>query len=77
MALDSKNHIKFAPKHPTPQRQIGVITLNFLYQIFSVSTKQAIRPHERALCQLTVWFEFQSRSQSRDRQVVPAHDTKK
>ena len=44
----------------------------YLCHYFATNKKQAISARERALCQLTVCFEFQSRSDRRkNTKVVP------
>ena len=42
-------------------------------------TKQALNDHEQGLCQLTVWFEFQSRSEKKKRtqKLCPANGIQK
>ena len=41
------------------------------------NVKQAISARERALCQLTVFFEFQSRSEKKSQRLCPANSIQK
>ena len=46
---------------------------NYLRGTFNIKIKQAISAHEQALCQLTVWFEFQSSDKKKDKKLCSAN----